>query len=84
MVLQTLGKAWGLAALRVGSSFAAAEIIGIMNRIKPPYNINAAAQHLASEALEEVEQVNEMIRILVAERDRLAAALEQHPPVQHV
>jgi len=84
VVLQTLSKAWGLAALRVGMAFASADIIGIMNRIKPPYNINEAAQQLASDALEEVEQVNEMIRILVTERDRLAAALEIHPLVQHV
>jgi histidinol-phosphate aminotransferase len=84
VVLQTLSKAWGLAALRVGMAFASADIIGIMNRIKPPYNINEAAQQLVSEALEEVEQVNEMIRILVTERDRLAAALETHPLVQHV
>ena len=84
VVLQTLSKAWGLAALRVGMAFASADIIGIMNRIKPPYNINEAAQQLASDALEEVEQVNEMIRILVTERDRLAAALETHPLVQHV
>jgi histidinol-phosphate aminotransferase len=84
VVLQTLSKAWGLAALRVGMALASADIIGIMNRIKPPYNINEAAQQLVSEALEEVEQVNEMIRILVTERDRLAAALETHPLVQHV
>jgi histidinol-phosphate aminotransferase len=84
VILQTLSKAWGLAALRVGMSFASADIIGIMNRIKPPYNINEAAQQLASEALEEVEQVNEMIRILVTERDRLAVALAEHPLVQHV
>jgi len=84
VVLQTLSKAWGLAALRVGMAFASTDIIGIMNRIKPPYNINEAAQQLASDALEEVEQVNEMIRILVTERDRLAAALETHPLVQHV
>ncbi len=84
VVLQTLSKAWGLAALRVGMAFASADIIGIMNRIKPPYNINEAAQQLASDALEEVEQVNEMIRILVTERDRLAAALQTHPLVQHV
>jgi histidinol-phosphate aminotransferase len=84
VVLQTLSKAWGLAALRVGMAFASEAIIGIMNRIKPPYNINEAAQQLASQALEEVEQVNEMIRILVAERDKLAASLEQHPLVRHV
>jgi histidinol-phosphate aminotransferase len=84
VVLQTLSKAWGLAALRVGMAFASEAIISIMNRIKPPYNINEAAQQLASQALEEVEQVNEMIRILVTERDKLAASLEQHPLVRHV
>ena len=47
VVMQTLSKAWGLAALRVGMSFASSEIIGIMNRIKPPYNINQASQELA-------------------------------------
>lgn len=84
VVLQTLSKAWGLAALRVGMAFASEAIIGIMNRIKPPYNINEAAQQLASDALEEVEQVNEMIQILVAERDRLSAALKQHSLVRRV
>ncbi len=84
VVLQTLSKAWGLAALRVGMAFASEAIISIMNRIKPPYNINEAAQQLASQALEEVEQVNEMIRILVTERDKLAASLEQHPLVRLV
>lgn len=75
VILQTLSKAWGLAALRVGMAFASAAVIEIMNRIKPPYNINEASQKLAADALGEVEQVNEMIRILVSERDRLAAAL---------
>jgi histidinol-phosphate aminotransferase len=75
VILQTLSKAWGLAALRVGMAFASAAVIEIMNRIKPPYNINEASQKLAADALGEVEQVNEMIRILVSERDRLEAAL---------
>jgi histidinol-phosphate aminotransferase len=56
-------------------AFASAAVIEIMNRIKPPYNINEASQKLAADALGEVEQVNEMIRILVSERDRLEAAL---------
>ncbi|HEU4608918.1 MAG TPA: histidinol-phosphate transaminase, partial [Chitinophagaceae bacterium] len=68
VVLQTLSKAWGLAALRVGMAFASEEIIGIMNRIKPPYNINQASQELALQAMEEVGQVNDMIRAIVEQR----------------
>lgn len=71
VVLQTLSKAWGLAALRVGMAFASREIVEIMNKVKPPYNVNQASQELALKALEEVDQVNEMIRVLVQERVRL-------------
>ena len=46
VVLQTLSKAWGLAALRVGVALASEEIISILNKIKPPYNINQASQNL--------------------------------------
>ena len=75
VVMQTLSKAWGLAALRVGIALASKEIVGIMNKIKPPYNINQASQELALQALSDVEQVNEMIRELVKERENLAEAL---------
>ena len=75
VLMQTLSKAWGLAALRVGVTMASTEIIAIMDRIKPPYNINQASQELALQALEEVEQVNEMIREIVKEREVLAKAL---------
>jgi histidinol-phosphate aminotransferase len=75
IVMQTLSKAWGLAALRVGITFASEEIIAVMNKIKPPYNINQASQELALQALNEVEQVNEMIKEIVKEREVLAGAL---------
>jgi len=83
-VMQTLSKAWGLAALRVGMAFASEEIIHVMNKIKPPYNISQAAQELALQALENVQQVNEWIRETVIERDKLAAALAQLPLVTKV
>ena len=75
VVMQTLSKAWGLAALRVGIVMASKEIVTVMNKIKPPYNINQASQELVLQALEEVEQVNEMIREIVKERELLAEAL---------
>jgi histidinol-phosphate aminotransferase len=75
VVMQTLSKAWGLAALRIGITMASEEIIAIMNKIKPPYNIGQASQELTLQALDEVEQVNEMIRELIKERELLASAL---------
>ncbi len=75
VVMQTLSKAWGLAALRVGIILASEEIISVINKIKPPYNINQASQELALQALEEVEQVNDMIMEIVKERENLTEAL---------
>lgn len=75
VVMQTLSKAWGLAALRVGMAFASSEIIQVLNRIKPPYNINQASQDLALQALDRVEEVNEMIREIVKERQVLEKEL---------
>jgi histidinol-phosphate aminotransferase len=64
VVLQTLSKAWGLAGLRVGMAFASEEIIEVMNKVKPPYNINESSQQLALKALANVEQVNGWIKKL--------------------
>ncbi len=75
VVMQTLSKAWGLAALRVGITLASKEIIDVMNKIKPPYNINQASQELALQALDEMAQVNDMIVEIVKERENLAEAL---------
>jgi histidinol-phosphate aminotransferase len=79
-----MSKAWGLAALRIGMAFASREIIEVMNRIKPPYNISQAAQELVLQALDNVDEVNEMIRILVDERKKLAEELIQLPQVVEV
>jgi histidinol-phosphate aminotransferase len=84
IVMQTLSKAWGLAALRVGITLASKEIIDVMNKIKPPYNINQASQELALQALNEVDQVNEMIVEIVKERENLAMALVNLSFVQKV
>ncbi len=51
VVLQTFSKAWGLAGLRLGVAYAAPALIGLLNKIKPPYNISAATQQHALAAL---------------------------------
>lgn len=84
VVLHTFSKAWGLAALRLGMAFASPEIITIMDRVKPPYNINQATQDLALKALQETSQVNAMIREIVDMRVALAAVLEKIPTIEKV
>lgn len=84
VVLQTFSKAWGLAALRLGATYASPELIGVLNTIKPPYNINAATQELALKALDGLEDVNAMIRETVQERDRLLQGLAAVPGVQRI
>jgi histidinol-phosphate aminotransferase len=76
VVLQTLSKAWGLAGLRVGMAFASEEIIEVMNKVKPPYNINEASQQLALQALENVDQVNSWIKETLLQRDKLVLGLK--------
>jgi histidinol-phosphate aminotransferase len=81
VVLQTLSKAWGLAGLRIGMCFASPDIIGYMNKVKAPYNINIVTQELALQALEEVGQVNDMIQLLVDMRIALAEVIASMPHV---
>jgi histidinol-phosphate aminotransferase len=75
IVMQTLSKAWGLAALRLGLCFASLEIIDLFNKVKPPYNINKASQELAIEALRNIQQVNSWITEIVEQRNNLKKEL---------
>ena len=84
IVMQTLSKAWGLAGLRLGMAFASEAIIEIYNRVKPPYNISQSTQELVIKALDEVGQVNDMIKLIVEMREGLVLALTKLPVVQKV
>lgn len=84
IVLQTLSKAWGLAALRLGLAFASKEIIDIMNQVKYPYNINLATQKLALKALLYLNKVNDWIRQTIEERSRLENKLQTFPFIEKI
>ena len=84
VVMQTFSKAWGLAALRLGMIFASKEIVNILNKIKPPYNINQATQELALKALDNLEDVNTMIRETIRLREELVKELVATACVQTV
>jgi len=84
VILQTFSKAWGLAGLRLGMAFASSIVIDILNKVKAPYNISQSTQDLALAALQNVGQVNEWIKITVAERDLLSKKLLDLPMVRKV
>lgn len=75
VVMQTLSKAWGLAALRVGMAFSNEFNISILNKIKYPYNISIANIQLAEAALKNAGAVREKVAILLNERKRLESEL---------
>ena len=84
IVLQTFSKAWGLAGLRLGIAFASPEIVDYLNLVKSSHNINQATQELALQALEEVGQVNDMIKELFQMRVALKGVFEQLPFIKKV
>ncbi len=84
IVMQTLSKAWGLAALRLGLCYASMDIIDLYNKVKPPYNINEASQQLGLDALSETETVNSWIKESVQQKDLLIRQLPQLSFVEKV
>jgi len=71
VILQTLSKAWGMAGIRLGIGFASQEIVTILNRIKPPYNVNSLTQQKALECLHEVSTFKKQLNEIIKERFRL-------------
>lgn len=84
IVTQTFSKAYGLAGIRLGMAFASAEIISVLNRIKPPYNINNLTQRFAFDRLADTSQVQQQVQHLLEERKKLSVALTTVPWVKEV
>ncbi|MEY5040680.1 MAG: histidinol-phosphate transaminase [Bacteroidota bacterium] len=83
-VMQTLSKAWGLAGLRIGMGFASPQIIALLNKIKPPYNINLLSQQSALAQLEMLEEKNTQVDTILQQRDWLSEELKQLKKVHEV
>ena len=79
IVLNTMSKAWGCAAIRLGMAFASQEIIGLFNKVKYPYNVNLLTQQQALEALKDPYEVDNWVKILLQERTRMVDAFEMLP-----
>jgi histidinol-phosphate aminotransferase len=86
VVLRTLSKAFGLAGARVGSLIAAADIVGLLGKVIPPYSIPQLTIEavLATLAAPQAAIQRERVAQVRAERDRLADALRVRPSVLRV
>ena len=84
IVLNTMSKAWGCAAIRLGMAFASTEIIGLFNKVKYPYNVNQLTQQQALEALKDPYEVDNWVKILLQERTRMVDAFEVLPICEKV
>ena len=79
IVLNTMSKAWGCAAIRLGMAFASEEIIDIFNKVKYPYNVNQLTQQQALQALKDPFEVDKWVKILLEERSRMIDAFQLLP-----
>ena len=84
IILQTMSKAWGSAAIRLGMAFASKEIITIYNKVKYPYNVNQLTQQQALEMLKDPYEVDKYIKMLLQERSRLMQAFLELPICEKV
>ena len=76
IITQTLSKAHGMAGIRLGICYASEEIISVLNRIKPPYNVNILTQQKAISQLEQQELTQNQVTNILKERDLLITKLE--------
>jgi histidinol-phosphate aminotransferase len=84
IVLNTMSKAWGCAAIRLGMAFASKAIIEVFNKVKYPYNINLLTQEKALEFLKDPYETDRQVRIILTERTRMIDAFRLLPICEKV
>ena len=77
IITQTLSKAYGLAGIRLGICYASSAIIGVLNKIKPPYNVNELTQKRALERLADKEKIQLEIDSIIIQREDLLKVLDK-------
>lgn len=79
IVLNTMSKAWGCAAIRLGMAFASKEIVDLFNKVKYPYNVNLLTQQQALKALDSREDVEKWVSLLLQERSKMLVSFAALP-----
>ena len=75
IITQTLSKAYGLAGIRLGICYGSADVIAVLNKIKPPYNVNELTQQRALERLKNKSKIDIEIASIITQRDELLKVL---------
>ncbi|NNC34771.1 MAG: histidinol-phosphate transaminase [Croceitalea sp.] len=84
IVTQTLSKAYGLAAIRLGICYASKTIVDVLKKIKPPYNVNELTQKQALDKLSKMTMVQNEINEILAHRTYLVNELAQVSCIKHI
>ena len=77
VITQTLSKAYGMAGIRLGICIASKEIIAVLNKIKPPYNVNGLTQLKALERVLATSMVSQEVLEILNERNKLIEVLSK-------
>ncbi len=75
IITQTLSKAYAMAGLRIGILYASKPIIAVLNKIKPPYNVNILSQEAAEKKLLQ-STLKAQVRKILVEKEKLVSALK--------
>lgn len=84
IVLQTLSKAWGLAAARVGVAYSNDAIIALLNKVKPPYNISQLNQQAALHVLSDLGLFEKQKALILSQKEVLQKELLLLPTVKKI
>lgn len=77
IVIQTLSKAWGMAAVRVGAAYSNPDVIQLLNKIKPPYNVSKINQEAAIAKLEDQEEYEQQVSRILDSKKQMIKELEK-------
>lgn len=84
VVMQTFSKAWGMAGLRVGMAFAQEEIMALMNKVKPPYNISILNQNEVLKELNHTDKFSLRLKEIIEQRNFLEKELQNFSFVRKI
>ena len=84
LVMQTFSKYWGMAGLRVGMAFSNPEIISLLNKVKPPYNISSLNQEAVLKTLINAPEINKQLELILKQREQVISALNDLEMVKKI
>lgn len=84
VITQTMSKAWGLAGIRLGFCFSSPEVISVLKKIKPPYNVNELTQQRALKQLNNADVVSVEINTVKQNKAKLINDLNSFSMVEMI